>query len=774
MKYFHKFRDFSCAKPTCGKIYKNFKSYRRHYVNRHLGKNSVTVRNGPTLPEIASNDSCLQLSVEENEDPCSGGNVKLEGVATITPLTTGLARFFAGLYSSPQVPLSVANTISSDLAQLLQTCLKPVWERYDEVLGQALNEMSTNHTRMKYFESIGTYIKPERHVVGSRQEFTRREGGTLKITESVAYTIPMRKLLKSFLSLEDVLQQSLEHVRKLESSHSYMLSHFIEGSFWKSQREQHCGKMVWPLFLQCDDYESLNCLGSHSSVYKIGACYVSLPFLPDIWKSRLSSIFLTLLYFSSDRVQFGNQVMFQPLIDEFNFLFEHGIEFNTPQFQGTIYFQLALILGDNLGINSITGFSESFSCNFPCRMCKVHKNVMSTQVKLDRSLLRTMENYFEDLAEGDCSLTGIKSRSVWLGVSNFDLFNQIGVDVMHDIHLGVMKYVMAKLIVTLIDKEKFFTLHELNFKIANFDLGPDSNNRPVALTLENLRKGEVRLSSAEISTLFRYFGVMLGHYVPRGNKYWSIYITLNRILDVVMNSQGVTPGEIARMKNYTEELCELYMSLFNQKLKPKFHFLLHYQAATEKYGPLRALSSTRFEAKHRLGKLASKTTCNRINVAYTIANRHQLMLNNIFIQGRLPSHIEISPSRKRPITNAQLTQIFNDFDNVLEVHWIKVGTAMYRKGSVLIHYIRDDELAFIEIDKCYIEDGTQKIAFTAYPLHTDYFDDHYYAYSVRFPTYQIPPILVEYTDLLSPFPCNTTFVTYRGVSNSYVVLCKPV
>lgn len=775
MKYYHKFDDFTCSELNCSRRYKHFSSYRRHYLEDHLCK--------PTkVGVMSSSGTPPELCNVSNEAPFVNGETiiapsssTMSAAEPVTPITTGFAKLYSYMYSSPQIPLFVAEEISKRITVLLNESVKPLWERYDEVIREPLEIFSSEYKRMNYFESLGSFIRPEKHVIGSREEFTGAGGGILRPVECLAYKIPLRKVLKRFFSLEGVLKLTLDHVRKLESHNSTnLLLHFIQGSCWKSRKSLHGDKTVWPIFLQIDDFEPLNCIGSHSTIYKLGAAYCSLPVLPDSLKSRLTCIFLVLLYFSSDRVEFGNRRIFQPLIDEFNFLIDHGIEFDTPEFKGTVYFELALILGDNLGIHSVTGFVESFSSNFPCRMCKVHKTDMTKQMRVDKSILRTMENYLEDLTVGDVTLTGVKEKCIWLAVRNFDLFTQTGVDVMHDIHEGVMKYVMAKLIVTLIVKEKFFTLEAMNFKICNFDLGPDKKDRPVALTIENLRKGNVRLSASEMATFFRYFGVMLGNYVPRGNKYWYIYILLSRIMDSVMNSRGLTVSEIKFMQLNIEELCNLYVSLFDEKLKPKFHFLLHYEEAVMKFGPLRDLSSMRFEAKHRLGKLASKTTCNRINLPFTIAQRHQLMLNNILMQGKLPSHIESSPTCKAH-ENVELKKIFNGSDSVKEVEWITVDSSMYKKGCVLIYdIVEDNMLAFIEIDKCYIDCTTQKIAFSAYPLHTDHFDEHYYAYLVRYPTKTEPPILLEYDKFLSPFPCNTTFLTYRDGSNCYVVLRKPI
>ena len=59
---------------------------------------------------------------------------------------------------------------------------------------------------------------------------------------------------------------------------------------------------------------------------------------------------------------------------------DNGIDINIPQFKGKLYFELGLILGDNLGIHSITGFTESFSSNLCCRICTVAKADMKIKI----------------------------------------------------------------------------------------------------------------------------------------------------------------------------------------------------------------------------------------------------------------------------------------------------------------------------------------------------------------------------------------------------------
>lgn len=61
-----------------------------------------------------------------------------------------------------------------------------------------------------------------------------------------------------------------------------------------------------------------------------------------------------------------------------------------------MYFTLLLILGDNLGLNSILGFDESFQANYFCRFCKTHKNETRYQTIEDKKSLRNLNNYNDD------------------------------------------------------------------------------------------------------------------------------------------------------------------------------------------------------------------------------------------------------------------------------------------------------------------------------------------------------------------------------------------
>lgn len=116
-------------------------------------------------------------------------------------------------------------------------------------------------------------------------------------------------------------------------------------------------------------------------IHKLGGVYVSLPCLPPNYSSQLSGIFVLGLFHSSDRVRFGNGMIFRRIIDEINYLSHTGFVVDTDVFQGTIKFRLGALTGDNLGLHSMLGFVERFSANYPCDTDSWQKNVHTDRVE---------------------------------------------------------------------------------------------------------------------------------------------------------------------------------------------------------------------------------------------------------------------------------------------------------------------------------------------------------------------------------------------------------
>ena len=83
-----------------------------------------------------------------------------------------------------------------------------------------------------------------------------------------------------------------------------------------------------------------------------------------------------------------------------------------------VYFVLLNILGDNLGINTLSGFATFFRANFFCRFCKIDKRNSQKEVLVNKNLIKTVENYDED-KYNNVTDSGIKEPSDFNRLSSF-------------------------------------------------------------------------------------------------------------------------------------------------------------------------------------------------------------------------------------------------------------------------------------------------------------------------------------------------------------------
>ena len=178
-------------------------------------------------------------------------------------------------------------------------------------------------------------------------------------------------------------------------SNNENISNFVQGDLWRKKTSMYEGKIVFPFFLYIDDVEINNPLRSHANVQTISAIYYSFP-LNEI-NSKLMNIFVAALIKSTDFKKFGNDLCLNNLINDINILEKDGIVLSTKNGDFKVYFLLGLVLGDNLGLNSIQEFSWSFSSNFYCGFCKVDKSTMRELCEEDGTSIHNIDNYNEDI-----------------------------------------------------------------------------------------------------------------------------------------------------------------------------------------------------------------------------------------------------------------------------------------------------------------------------------------------------------------------------------------
>lgn len=92
--------------------------------------------------------------------------------------------------------------------------------------------------------------------------------------------------------------------------------------------------------LHYDEFEIRNPLGSHASIYKLGAVYILIACLPPHLESNIKYIFLLALFHYFDRLtKKGNQTAFHLVFEELKYLSTVSITLDIPELQGIIKFK---------------------------------------------------------------------------------------------------------------------------------------------------------------------------------------------------------------------------------------------------------------------------------------------------------------------------------------------------------------------------------------------------------------------------------------------------
>ncbi|XP_031337278.1 uncharacterized protein LOC116166467 [Photinus pyralis] len=302
---------------------------------------------------------------------------------------------------------------------------------------------------------------------------------------------------------------------------------------------------------------------------------------------------------------------------------------------------------------------------------------------------------------------------------------------MHDFLEGCSKYIISFIVVKYVSELKLFTLDVLNKRIAGFDFGPDQRSKPCYLSWDHLVQGNVRLSASEMISFIRFFGLLIGDFIPTNDPMWRLYITLRTLLDMLMSSFFDLPTCDA-LETVVAELNELYLFFSKDTLKPKFHFLLHYATVIKRLGPPSKMWSMRFEAKHRISKIAARASFNRRNICLSLAVKHQLQMNDLFLKGALPNTWE--SGRERTVQNKGLIlkQLgLKDKEILVQVPWVKVNGLTYRKGTILVYDVMEpNEITFCTVDMIYVCGDQRRVVYKCFIFSTLGFDEHFFAYEV--------------------------------------------
>lgn len=803
----NKFRnDHRCGEPGCIRHFSTIKSLCQHLNRNHVTKSTINLdnnvvtgsnKNENTVASTPNNfPENTMASTSQHNFPMPSTSHDLPSVSplvssdTCTDAEKQLANFLSSIYSKTNVPRNIVQIVSREVTNLLSSSkesilnriygvlceqnieigseLKSVLENVFDEYYNGLSKFTSEYRRFKFFENLGTFIKPTEFQVGQRMELS----GGLNSVPVTMQVIAISDVLKQLLLIPGIMGDILTYLENLKDQSS-SIENIMQGTVWKNILKKlgnNDRSLNLPLILFFDDFEIGNPLGSHSGIHKLGGIYLSLPFLPVRYVSQLNNILMLGLFHESDRIAFGNNIIFQKVFDQLNHLKTNGITIQSQKFNGTIKFHVVCLTGDNLGLNSVLGFVESFVANRFCRICIANKDEMKTMLFEDKNLMRNKDNYENDLNLCNPTLTGIKERCTFIdNLRDFDMFEQVAVDPLHDFLEGTCRYVLNYLVTFLVIESKLVPLSIIQNKIKLFDYGADSNSKPLNCIVPDGNNVKIRTSAAEMLTLVRYFGVIIGYYVPNNCEPWELYLYLRRILDRLLNPIVSEEGSL-QLKFWVAGLNELYLKLTKTFLKPKFHFMVHYPHMMLKFGLLTQVWTMRFEAKHRVSKIAARSTSCKVNICKTVALKNQLVLNDIFIKSKSVDSVitgkKTAASPRLPVSELE-NHDFNNKDQY-NANWVKITGHKIGISSIVTVDLCTETFqpVFGKVLKIYVVEN--HIFFHVSLYESIGFDSHFFAYKV---CSSLRSMFINSDSLLSVVPNTLTLMRSTCL---YITLRMPI
>lgn len=586
----------------------------------------------------------------------------------------------------------------------------------------------------KALTNAGVYISSSDFTLSSTNVLTFVNGvPKLREEKQIVKLFDIRGVLHKFFNLPNIMAEVHTHVKSLQSCTDGSISNIIQSPLWQkllSFEKNDESVLYLPINIYFDDFEPLNVIGSHSGAYKIGATYMGLPFLPDHIISKLQYIFPVALFFSEDRILHGNKKIFEPIVNMLNDLYCKGVNVNFGKIR-TVKFIVALVLGDNLGLNGILSFTEGFNHNYYCRFCKLKKDVMKKQLTEDCKCLRNYQNYCLDLLE-NFSATGIKEDSIFNMLYRFHVTRNFSVDVLHDFLEGACHYDLCNIILNLLEQNAF-TLDELNANIRFHNYGPFAKNKKLdPITYEMLKNKKIRSSGAEMHRLVVNFAFIIGHRVNKYSPEWKLYLVLRQILSIV-TAKTIHRRTYELLSSLVSEHHTLYLQAFpNDTLKPKHHFMVHYPRIMQMIGPLSSVSCMRYESYHKKFKNVSKVISCRINLLTTFAKKIEFQLSNFFLNfektfdeakfGKIEAVEKISLFRKYNFTSNSKKMVLSGF--------VDVGGILVKRNCVIQTAIEIDDTPIFGLVTDVIIKDESKILLGCQKITNLGFHQHVHAYSV--------------------------------------------
>lgn len=607
------------------------------------------------------------------------------------------------LILNKQICLELITKTSNDAAKVL-----------DDSCSYACSILKDNDTaykRTKKMKKLASYVEPEEKAIGLAWSVLKDKTTgktTRKMVQSTFHYVSIIQQLKSIFADAAFCQQFFEY----NSTKRHLCSAGIYEDFCCG--EKYCGQEFFlsnpeavQIQLFTDDFEPCDALKSRAGVHKQCAFYFQIRNMPKMLLSRLDNIHLVALcnseYLKNDFVNLDNILVH--IVNEIKILESVGIVVNGKEIKGT----LVNVSFDNLGGNSCFGFSEGFNANYYCRICECHKEDCHSMTMEDKSKLRNKNDYNDMIAliqaNRKIDLTqskGIKKYCILNDLNCFHILENLSVDLMHDVHEGIVPFLLQNLFAHCVDK-KIFKTEDAQKMVQYFNYGVLSKkNRPSKLNLDRRNLGQ---SAHQSHCLMVNLPFILLKFKSRLLEVWRPVETLLQIIQILYSGR-IDENDLSRLTSLIDSHLSSIKDIFGVDLLPKHHFLLHYPTVIRLMGPVIFMWTMRMEAKHNFFTEVVRKKKNFINLTKTLSYKHQEMqyvkginYSDVLVPAKIQVHfVDCKDFQKY---ENLLTEKIPATEIIVEIHTIKslyLNGTLYKRGLLIEFGSKFSEIDYVLCD----------------------------------------------------------------------------
>lgn len=228
-----------------------------------------------------------------------------------------------------------------------------------------------------------------------------------------------------------------------------------------------------------------------------------------------------------------------------------------------------------------------------------------------------------------------------------------------------------------------------------------------------------------------------------------------------------TPDDLVRLRHLIESHHTLYLQLFDDDLKPKHHFLVHYPTVIEDSGPVYKMMCFRNEAKHRGFKQHAHIMPSRKNICYTLYVKASLqftynVVNKTFLENDGYDEFRISDIRLRKYYFELVRPLRLPIDDEVMLSSIaNVKGTTYRTWNFLTMFTNNVVLLYEIIDILLLENSLHVVVQN---WEVGRYVEHYLAYEALKRLSMVDVISI---DILDSQP-----VSLHKIGNSYMFRVK--